>query len=188
MSRSDRQNQLEPLPRMIAEGLLSRVAGATLVEGNAVRLLRDAAENYPAWLDAIKAAERWVNFENYIIDADEVGGMFADALIAKARQGVTVRVLYDWMGNFRKTPARFWAQLRDAGIDVRCFNRPTLDSPFGWLSRNHRKTVSVDGRIGFVAGLCVGHDWVGDPARGLDGPSEEEEVRTESLREWKEEG
>ena len=167
MSRSDRQNQLEPLPRMIAEGLLSRVAGATLVEGNAVRLLRDAAENYPAWLDAIKAAERWVNFENYIIDADEVGGMFADALIAKARQGVTVRVLYDWMGNFRKTPARFWAQLRDAGIDVRCFNRPTLDSPFGWLSRNHRKTVSVDGRIGFVAGLCVGHDWVGDPARGI---------------------
>ena len=114
MSRSERQNYLEPLPRMIAEGLLSRVAGAALVEGNAVRLLRDAAENYPAWLDAIAAAERTINFENYIIDADEVGRMFADALIAKARQGVTVRVLYDWMGSFRKTPARFWAQLRDA--------------------------------------------------------------------------
>src|SRR6185312_7914640 len=101
MSRSERQNYLEPLPRMIAEGLLSRVAGAALVEGNAVRLLRDAAENYPAWLDAIAAAERTINFENYIIDADEVGRMFADALIAKARQGVTVRVLYDWMGSFR---------------------------------------------------------------------------------------
>ncbi|HKW54623.1 MAG TPA: phospholipase D-like domain-containing protein, partial [Stellaceae bacterium] len=167
MSRSERQNHLEPLPRMIAEGLLSRVAGAALVEGNAVRLLRDAAENYPAWLDAIAAAERTINFENYIIDADEVGRMFADALITKARQGVTVRVLYDWMGNFRRTPAAFWARLRDAGIEVRCFNRPSLDSPLGWLSRNHRKTVSVDGRIGFVSGLCVGRDWVGDAARGI---------------------
>jgi cardiolipin synthase A/B len=167
MARSEQADLLEPLPRMIAEGLLSRVAGTAPVEGNAVRLLRDAPENYPAWLDAIAAAERTIHFENYIIAADEVGHKFAEALAAKARQGVTVRVLYDWMGNFVRTPARFWARLRDAGVEVRCFNPPSLDSPLGWLSRNHRKTVSVDGRIGFVSGLCVGRDWVGDAARGI---------------------
>ena len=50
-------------------------------------------------------------------------------------------------------------------MEVRCFNPPRLDSPFGWLSRNHRKTVCVDGVVGYVAGLCVGKVWVGDPAR-----------------------
>jgi cardiolipin synthase len=155
----------EPLARMIADGLLSRVAGAALVEGNAVRLLRNAAENYPAWLEAIASAKRRIHFENYIIDADEVGRVFADALAAKAREGVAVRVLYDWMGAFGRTPAQYWSELRAAGVEVRCFNPPALASPFGWLRRNHRKTLSVDGRIGFVSGLCVGRDWVGDPAR-----------------------
>jgi len=167
MPQSERPDLIEPLPRMIAEGLFSRVAGSPLVEGNAVRLLRDAPENYPAWLDAIATAERRIHFENYIIDADEIGQRFADALAAKARQGVTVRVLYDWMGNVARTPAQFWTGLREAGVEVRCFNPPSLDSPLGWLSRNHRKTIGVDGRIGFVSGLCVGRDWVGDPARHI---------------------
>ncbi len=167
MSQGERADLCEPLPRMVAEGLLSRVAGAALVEGNAVRLLRDGAENYPAWLEAIAAAEHSIHFENYIIEADEVGRRFADALAAKARDGVAVRVLYDWMGTFGRTPAQFWRRLRDAGAEVRCFNPPSLDSPLGWLSRNHRKTLSVDGRIGFVSGLCVGRDWVGDAARGV---------------------
>ncbi len=155
------------MTRLLADQLFSRVAGAAPVEGNAVRLLRDGPENYPAWLEAIASARHHVNFENYIIQADAVGHAFADALMAKAREGVRVRVLYDWMGCFRKAPARFWRQLRAAGVEVRCFNRPRLDSPFGWLSRNHRKTISVDGQVGYVAGLCVAHMWMGDPARGV---------------------
>jgi len=155
-----------PLARLLAERLFSRVAQAAPVEGNAVRLLRDGAENYPAWLDAIAAARRTVHFENYIIRADVIGERFADALIAKAREGVAVRVLYDWMGCIT-TPRRYWRRLRAAGVEVRCSNPPRLDSPFGWLSRNHRKVVTVDGEVGFVAGLCVGKSWVGDPARGI---------------------
>ena len=154
-----------PVERLAAEQLFSRVAGSAPVQGNAVRLLRDGAENYAAWLDAIAAAQRSIHFENYIFRGDAIGRRFAAALSAKAREGVAVRVLYDWMGSFRQAPRGFWRDLRAAGAEVRCFNRPRLDSPFGWLSRNHRKTVSVDGRIGFVAGLCVGDAWVGDPAR-----------------------
>jgi cardiolipin synthase len=50
---------------------------------------------------------------------------------------------------------------------VRCYNPPSLASPLGWLSRDHRKILTVDGRVGFVSGLCVGQAWVGDPARGI---------------------
>ena len=154
--------------RTLAEQAFSRAAGAPLIEGNRVRLLKDARENYPAWLDAIRAAKHHIHFESYIIHEDDAGREFGEALIAKARQGVRVRVLYDWMGGFRKTSRHFWNRLRAAGIEVRCYNPPRIDSPFGWMSRDHRKTLGVDGEIGFITGLCVGINWVGDPARKID--------------------
>jgi cardiolipin synthase len=55
----------------------------------------------------------------------------------------------------------FWHRLRKAGVDVRNFNQPRIDSPVGWLSRDHRKMLAVDGRVGFVTGLCVGNMWWG---------------------------
>lgn len=129
--------------------------------------MKDAAENYPAWLEAIGRATRSIHFESYIIHDDEVGEEFADALIARSRAGVSVRVIYDWMGGVGKTSRRFWQTLRADGVDVRCYNPPRPASPFGWLSRDHRKMLSVDGAVGFVTGLCVGRAWVGDPARGI---------------------
>ncbi|HEY7898241.1 MAG TPA: phospholipase D-like domain-containing protein [Gemmatimonadaceae bacterium] len=146
---------------------VSRAAGTARVDGNSVRLLRDAAENYPAWLVAIAAAERYVYFEAYIMRDDISGRQFAEALIEKARAGVTVRLLYDWMGALGKTPSRFWKSMSDAGVEVRCFNPFTLASPLGWVNRDHRKSVVVDGTVGFITGLCVGDAWVGDPARGI---------------------
>src|SRR5512146_2760775 len=127
------QNDLEVVRsiRALADRGLSRAAGAPLVEGNAVRLLQDARENYPAWLDAIAAARRWVHFENYIFREDKTGEMFAQALIARAQAGVCVRVIYDWLGGFGKTSGKFWARLRQSGIEVRCYNPPRLDAPFG---------------------------------------------------------
>lgn len=146
---------------------ISRAAGARRIEGNSVRLLRDAAENYPAWLGAIAAAERYIYFEAYIMRDDVAGRTFADALSAKARAGVSVLLLYDWMGAYGKTPSRFWDSLREAGVEVRCFNPFTFASPLGWVHRDHRKSVVVDGNVGYVTGLCVGDEWVGDPERGV---------------------
>jgi cardiolipin synthase A/B len=153
--------------RALAEQAFSRAAGGPLVFGNRIRLLKDARENYPAWLDAIAHATRWVHFESYIIHEDAAGRQFSDALITKARDGVPVRVIYDWMGGFGKTSRRFWNRLRAGGVEVRCYNAPTPASPLGWLSRDHRKMLGVDGTVGFVSGLCVGQAWVGDPARGI---------------------
>ncbi len=154
--------------RSLAEQAFSRAAGAPLIEGNDVRLLRNARENYPAWLDAIRGAKQHVHFESYIVHEDDAGREFADALIAKAGEGVPVRVLYDWMGGLGNTSRRFWNRLRAGGVEVRCYNPPCLDSPLGWLSRDHRKTLAVDGEIGFIAGLCVGMEWVGDRAKNIE--------------------
>src|SRR3954451_24931143 len=86
--------------RALANQAFSRAAGAPLIEGNSVKLLKDARENYPAWLEAISAAQRHIHFESYILREDEVGHRFADALLAKAREGVRVRLIYDWLGGF----------------------------------------------------------------------------------------
>jgi cardiolipin synthase len=155
--------------RLIADQAFSRAAGAPLVEGNRVELLRDAQENYPAWLDAIHTAQRWVHFESYILRDDRSGREFAAAMVEAARRGVKVRVMYDWLGAQSATPWMFWERLRRAGVDVRAFNQPRLDSPLGWLSRDHRKMLGVDGRVGFVTGLCVADMWWGrERNKGLD--------------------
>jgi len=154
--------------RSLADRAFSRAAGAPLIAGNSVRLLKNARENYPAWLDAIGSARQHIHFESYIIYEDDTGRAFADALIGKAREGVRVRLIYDWMGGFRKASRRFWNRLRAGGVEVRCYNPPRLDSPFGWLSRDHRKMLSVDARVGFVSGLCVGRMWVGVPEKKME--------------------
>jgi cardiolipin synthase len=156
------------LARDLAGRAFSRAAGAPLVEGNAVRLLIDAGQNYPAWLEAIAAAQHHVHFESYIVYDDEAGHEFADAMIAKAREGVRVRLIYDWLGGFGKTSRAFWNRLRTGGVEVRCYNPPRLDSPLGWLSRDHRKSLVVDGQVGFITGLCVGRMWKGIPEKNLE--------------------
>ncbi|MHC1766786.1 MAG: phosphatidylserine/phosphatidylglycerophosphate/cardiolipin synthase family protein [Verrucomicrobiia bacterium] len=82
--------------RGFANQAFSRAAEAPLIGGNRIRLLINARENYPAWLEAIRGAQRHDHFENYIIHEDDAGRMFAEALVAKAREGVRVRVIYDW--------------------------------------------------------------------------------------------
>lgn len=157
-----------PPVRRIVDKAYARATGSPLIPGNGVRLLVDAQENYPAWLEAIKGARRTIHFESFIIHEDDVGREFAAALSAKAREGVKVRVVYDWLGAVGKTSRRFWRNLRDAGVEVKGFNPPRLDEPFGWLNRDHRKMISVDGRLGFVMGLCVGQDWLGRPEKNIE--------------------
>jgi len=153
--------------RLLADRAFSRAAGAPLVPGNRVDLLLDARENYPAWREAIAQARRSVHVEMYIFREDEAGRAFADLLARKAREGVRVRVLYDWLGALGKTHARFWRPLRDAGALVRVGNPPRPGDPLGWIHRDHRKLIVVDGEVAFVSGLCIGQDWLGWPERGV---------------------
>ena len=145
----------------------TRAAGASLVAGNSAQLLRDGAQNYPQWLRAIQDAQRYICFENFIFHEDEVGARFAAALSERARAGVEVRLIFDWLGCLGKASKHFWRPLIDAGVLVRCFNRPRAAHPILWLQRDHRKLLAVDGELGFITGLCVGKAWLGDPGRGI---------------------
>ena len=161
-------HRASPELRRLAEQVFTRAAGAPLVAGNTVRILRDARENYLAWLAAIAGARRSILFENYIIANDATGREFVAALAERARAGVAVRLIYDWMGALGVGTRSLLQPLVEAGGVVRCFNTPHFDSPFGWLTRDHRKMVAVDGSVGYVTGLCVGSKWRGDPERGVD--------------------
>jgi cardiolipin synthase len=158
-----------PAPKVLgplADQAFVRATGAPLVAGNSVRILKDAAEHFPAWLAAIRAAERTVLFDCYIIGNDAIGRELVAALADRARAGVRVRVNYDWLGT--RARRSLFAPLVQAGGEVRSFNPPRFDSPLGWLTRDHRKMLAVDGRVAFVTGLCASQRWLGDPARGLD--------------------
>src|SRR3990172_12020948 len=113
--------------RDFATRAFSRAAGAPLITGNKLRLLKEVAENYPAWLEAIRTARRTIHFESYIIHADETGRQFAEALAEKAREGAHVRVIYDWLGSLGRASRPFWTRMMESGIEVRCFNPPRLD-------------------------------------------------------------
>ncbi len=163
---NESKQQPEPLSLGLADRAFARASGSDPIDGNAVRLLLDAAENFPAWLDAIRCAKRLILFESYIFADDSVGREFVDALAERSRAGVQVRVVYDWFGSLGA--GALWKALAAAGAEVRGFNPLRLDSPLGWLARDHRKTVAVDGRVAFVSGLCVSARWNGDPRRGME--------------------
>jgi cardiolipin synthase len=153
--------------RLLAQQALSRAAGAPLLTGNAVELLIDAAANYAAWLEAIRGARHRVLLENYIVRDDAVGHEFRDALVERAQAGVFVAVVVDWAGCLGQSRSSFWAPLRAAGGEVRIYNPPQLGHPLGWLSRDHRKSLVVDGVVGFLSGVCISAKWLGDPGRDI---------------------
>ena len=151
-----------------AERAMDRSSDALNVSGNTARLLVDGAEAFPAWLEMIGGAREYVHFENYILRDDKTGRRFREALCDRARDGVRVRVLYDWMGCWA-TPRRFFRPFREAGVDIRAFSPPLAVNPLGFLRRDHRKVVAVDGHYASVGGMCIGDEWAGDPELGIPG-------------------
>ena len=160
------RNSLD-LKRALTADAFLRASGAPLAYGNSLRILRDGEENYPEWLKAIESAEKTIHLEMYIIHNDNTGRRFRDLMAEKARQGVKVRVLYDWVGSHGPLAYRMWKPAREAGAEVRAANPPSLDSLLGWASRDHRKLLTIDGSVAYISGLCMGDAWAGDPARGI---------------------
>jgi cardiolipin synthase len=167
-------NQLKPKEsdsinsnQRFLEESFDRITDSRLIHGCRVRLLKDAEENYPAWFEAIENARDRIYFESYIIHDDKQGEKFANILIKKAHEGIIVKLIFDWLGGFGKTRRKFWRRLRGGGVEVRCYNPPTITDPLAILSRDHRKIIAVDGQIAFVSGLCIGQDWVGKPDKQI---------------------
>jgi cardiolipin synthase len=133
------------------------VVGSPLTIGNQAMLLQDGPATYRAMYAAIEAARNHINLETYILDDDEVGRRFADALIAKQRQGVQVNLIHDSVGTL-KTPKEFFKRLTDAGVRVLEFNPVNPASARkGWEinQRDHRKLLIVDGKVAFLGGINI---------------------------------
>ena len=132
-----------------------------------MRLLQDGPATYQAMLAAIQGARDHINMETYILDDDEVGQRFARALIDKQRQGVQVNLIRDSVGTMG-TPAAFFQQLTDAGIEVLEFNPVNpLAAGKGWElnQRDHRKLLIVDGRTAFLGGINISSVYSGGSFR-----------------------
>jgi cardiolipin synthase len=135
----------------------ARSAGNRYTSGNAVTLLRNGAEFFPALLEAFAAAEREIWLETYIFADDASGRRIASALVAAAARGVTVRVLVDGWGARHYLTPRLEERLVAGAVELRKY-RPEVAA---WpprshrLRRLHRKLCQVDGRIAFVGGINI---------------------------------
>ena len=125
--------------------------------GNSVTLLRNGAEYFPALTDAIANAEREIWIETYIFADDETGRAIADALIAAATRGVSVRVLVDGWGARHYLTRPLERRLVEGGVDLLKY-RPEVH-PWHFrshrLRRLHRKLCHVDERVAFVGGINI---------------------------------
>ncbi|MYM83309.1 cardiolipin synthase [Duganella sp. FT50W] len=132
--------------------------GVPLIAGNKCTLLFDGPQTLSEMLKAIQGARNHINFETYIFDQDALGLKFADALIEKQRQGVTVNIIYDSVGTLG-VPAEFFQRMRDAGIRLIEFNpvNPAKVNGDGWKlnHRDHRKVLIVDGKTAFTGGVNI---------------------------------
>jgi cardiolipin synthase len=133
------------------------VVGSPLTVGNQATLLQDGPATYSAMFAAIESARDHINLETYILDDDEVGRRFADALIAKQKKGVQVNVIHDSVGTLF-TPKEFFKRMTDAGIKVLEFNPVNpKNARKGWdiNQRDHRKLLIVDGKVAFLGGINI---------------------------------
>ncbi len=133
------------------------VAGSPLTVSNRTTLFQDGESTYSAMLKAIAAAKDNINMETYIIEDDEVGRQFSDALIEKQKQGVQVALIYDSVGSLN-TPKAFFQRLKDSGIKTLEFNPVNpLEAKKGWQvnQRDHRKLLIVDGTSVFLGGVNI---------------------------------
>ncbi|MDP9198632.1 MAG: phospholipase D-like domain-containing protein, partial [Pseudomonadota bacterium] len=145
------------------EDLIPSLAGLTMssaVEGNSVEIFENGAY-FDALIDGISAARHSVHFETFLWQEGVLGQRVADALSARARAGVTVRVLLDAIGS-KKMGESVERQLKDSGCRFKRFHEWHIRNIGVINERNHRKLVVIDGRVAFLGGHCIVDSWLGN--------------------------
>ena len=137
------------------------IIGTPFTEGNALTVLRNGDEIFPAMLDAIRAATSTVDLMTFVYWRGDIAVEFASAMSERARAGVRVRLLIDALGG-RLIDKDLVNDMSDAGVQVEWFRKPLLKSPFKSNHRCHRKVCVVDGRVGFTGGVGIAQEWCGD--------------------------
>ena len=140
---------------------LGVLLGPPITEGNRLEAFQNGDRIFPPMLAAIRGARHTITFETYIYWSGDIGKAFADALAERARAGVKVHVLLDWVGS-SKVDEAFVKEMEAAGVQVRKFHKPRWYDLSKMNNRTHRKLLVVDGRIGFTGGVGIAPAWTGD--------------------------
>ena len=165
--RLERLYSLED-PRFVQE--LGVMLGPPVLDGNRYRVLLNGDAIFPPMLAAIRGAKQSINFETYIYWSGEIGHAFADALTERAKAGVKVHVLLDWVGSAKMDKALL-DEMESAGVQIKKFHPPHWSHLGRLNNRTHRKLLVVDGRIGFTGGVGIAPQWTGqaqDPEHWRD--------------------
>ena len=139
---------------------LSALLGPQIVEGNKVETLLNGDQIFPSMLAAIRTAKSTITFETYIYWSGSIGREFVDALQERARAGVRVHVLLDWVGS-QKMEQALLDEMKQAGVQVERFHEPEWSQWNKLNNRTHRKLLVVDGRIGYTGGVGIADHWRG---------------------------
>ena len=140
---------------------MGQLLGPPIISGNRITGLVNGDQIFPAMLEAIRGATQSINLETYIYWSGEVGRQFADALAERAKAGVHVHVLLDWIGS-RRLDSQSLKAMSEAGVQVQRYN------PLVWYNlarinhRDHRKLLIVDGKVGFIGGAGLADIWLGN--------------------------
>jgi cardiolipin synthase len=149
---------------------MGSLLGPPVVPGNRVTALCNGDEIFPAMLEAIRGARKTICFETFIYWSGSIGREFAEALSERARAGVKVHVILDWVGSNRIDESLV-ELMTDAGVEAVRYH------PLRWYNvgrlnnRTHRKLLIVDGRVGFTGGVGIADNWLGhaqDPEHWRD--------------------
>lgn len=166
-SRRTEESRLADIPRTTVDKMLPNLAfltGGSLVDGNRVEVLQNGDGFFPRLLEDIEAATENIHYETYVWWTGDVCEKFAEAFAAKAREGVTVRLLLDAQGTLSMDP-ELVALMEDAGVDMGYFHPVAFDTLGRVNTRDHRKIAVLDGRIAYFMGHGLAQEWAGD-ARG----------------------
>ncbi|MEO7677484.1 MAG: cardiolipin synthase [Verrucomicrobiota bacterium] len=140
---------------------MGQLLGPQILPGNRTTGLINGDEIFPAMLEAIRGAQKTINFETYIYWSGEIGDEFAKALAERARAGVKVHLLLDWLGAGRIASGSV-QEMEEAGVEIQRYH------PLHWFNlsrinhRTHRKLLIVDGQIGFTGGVGIADLWMGN--------------------------
>jgi cardiolipin synthase A/B len=159
----------DPEPRADASGVrierfrraLEGIIGVPATEGNAIEVLRNGVEIFPAMLEAIAEAQHAIDLLTFVYWRGEVGTRFAEALSERARAGVRVRVLLDAWGA-HPIERSLLTMMEEAGVQIRWFRPLARWQVHKVNHRTHRKVLVVDESVGFTGGVGIADEWAGD--------------------------
>ncbi|MGZ8358103.1 MAG: cardiolipin synthase [Telluria sp.] len=134
--------------------------GPPIIEGNKVQVLLNGDQIFPEMLKAIREAKQTITFETYIYWSETIGKEFSEALSERARAGVKVHVMLDFVGSM-KMDLELLDKMKQDGVQVQRYHKPVWWKFTRLNNRTHRKLLITDGKIGFTGGVGIADQWRG---------------------------